>query len=336
MFILPTVSVIVATRDRPKDLADLLHTILDQSCLPLEVIIVDDSLVASARKVVDSLSSSFESHNSQLKYIKASGDGLPTARNLGIKNSEGDVVLFLDDDTLLDRNVVSSLVTFFRDNPNALGVQPTILSSARERDCAELGLERKLENAIYKVLLLTYLEQNRIAVRRSGASVFPTVVTRVISAQRLSGCCCCYRREVFNEFSFDTNLKRWGLAEDLDFSHRVYKMYPQSLYVIPHSRLVHKASEKARLPTKLLVNMSTIYWSYVFFKDIYECSMLNLMAFLWAMSGNLMVTLGWLIVRRKSRSEWFALAYLLGSYATALRHLEDIRMARLDFFNKNL
>ena len=324
----------MATRDRPKDLVDLLLTLLDQNYLPLDVIIVDDSLAASARKVVDSLNLRFESHNSQLKYVKGSGDGLPAARNLGIKNSGGEVVLFLDDDTLLDPNVVSSLATFLRDNPTAIGVQPKILSPTG--DCDDLGPAKKLENAIYKVFLLTYREKNKLAVRRSGATVFPSVLTRVISAQRLSGCCCCYKREVFNELSFDTNLKRWGFAEDLDFSHRVYKMYPQSLYAVPHSKLIHKASRKARLPTKLGVNMTTIYGSYVFFKDIYECSILNLMAFLLAMSGNLMVTVGWLVVKRKSRSEWLALTYLLGSCATALRHLKNIRLARLDFFNKNL
>jgi GT2 family glycosyltransferase len=328
------VSVIIPTRDRPADLADLLLTILDQNYLPLEVIVVDDSLVASARKVIDSLGSRFESHNFQVKYVKGSDDGLPAARNLGIKNSEGDVVLFLDDDTLLDPNVVSSLVAFLRDNPTAIGVQPEILSHTGDYD--DLGLSKKLENAIYKMFLLTYGEKNKLAVRRSGASVLSSVLTNVISAQRLLGCCCCYKREIFDKLSFDTNLKRWGFTEDLDFSYRVYKMHPQSLYAVPHSKVTHKASREARLPMKRGVNMTTIYWSYFFFKDIYDCSVLNLMAFLWAMSGMLIVNVSGLIVKRKSRTEWFALIYLLGSYANALRHLKNIRMARLDFFNKNL
>jgi len=328
------ISVIVPTRDRPSDLADLLLTILDQGCLPFEVIIVDDSPAVTARRVVDSFMSRFESHNSTLKYVKGSGDGLTAARNLGVEISEGDAILFLDDDTLLDPNIVSSLTTFLRDNPIAIGVQPNIVSLTE--DCDDLSLAKKLQNAIYKVFLLEYYEKNKLTVRRSGATVFPSVLTRVISTQRLSGCCCCYKLEVFSELRFDTNLKRWGPGEDLDFSYRVFKMHPRSLYAVPHPKLIHKLSRKARLPTKLLVNMTTIYRSYVFFKDIYEGSMLNLMAFLGAMSGNLIVTVGGLIVKRKSRSEWFALIYLLESYATVLRHLRNIRMGRLDFFNKNL
>lgn len=327
------ISIIVPTRDRPADLVDLMLTIVDQNYLPFEVIIVDDSLVASARKVVDSLKSKFKSHNIRLKYVKGSGNGLPAARNLGIKNSGGDVVFFLDDDTLLDSNVVNSLVTFLTENPTAMGVQPNILSSTS--DCDDRGFVKKLENALFKVFLLSYTEKNKLIVRKSGACVLPSALTKVIFTQRLSGCSC-YKREVFNDLSFDINLKRWGFGEDLDFSYRVYKMHPQSLYAIPQSKIIHKTSEKARLPSKLRINMITIYWSYIFFKDMYNSSILNLLAFLWAMSGNLMVPLSVLLVRRKSRSEWLALIYLIGSYATALRNLKNIRMAKLDFFNKNL
>jgi len=126
---LPRVSVIVPTRDRSKDLADLLQTILNQSHPPIEVIIIDDSPVGSSKQVAVSFSSKFESVGCKLKYVEGSGDGLPAARNLGVENSEGDAIFFLDDDTLLGQNVVSALATFFKEETVALGVQPKILSS---------------------------------------------------------------------------------------------------------------------------------------------------------------------------------------------------------------
>jgi len=184
--------------------------------------------------------------------------------------------------------------------------------------------------------MLSYHEKNKLGVRRSGSSVFPNYLTKVISAQRLSGCCCCYRREVFSELSFDTNLKRWGSKEDLDFSFRVYKKNLRSLYAIPYAKIIHKTSEEARLPTKLRVYMTTIYWFYVFFKDIFEGSILNLTAFLWALTGNLVTNVGGLIIKRKPKREWWGLIFLFGSYATAFRNLRNILMRRLEFFNKNL
>jgi GT2 family glycosyltransferase len=300
----------------------------------LEVIIVDDSPVGSVKEVADSLSSRFKSISCTLKYVKGNGDGLPAARNLSAKICEGDAILFLDDDTFLDQNVVSALATFIRGNPKAIGVQPKILFP--KRNIGRNALAEKLENAVYKVAMLTYGDENRLAVRKSAASIFPNSLTKVITAQRLSGCCCCYKREVLTRLSFDDNLKRWGFMEDLDFSFRVYKTYPQSLYSIPHAKIIHKLSGEARLPTKLSIYMVTVYWFYVFFKDIFEGSILNLIAFLWALTGNLACILGGLIIKRKPRNEWWGLIYLLESYATAFRNLKNIRMLKLGFFNKNL
>jgi GT2 family glycosyltransferase len=331
---LPRVSIIVPTRDRPKDLADLLLTIINQTYPPREVIIVDDSPGDSTKQVVDSFSSKFKFINCRLKYAKGSANGLPAARNLGVKLSNGDAVLFLDDDTLLGRNVIGALATFLRDNPAAVGVQPKVLSSMR--DISKGWLVRKFENAVYKALMLSYHEKNRLKVRRSGASVFPNNLTKVIRAQRLSGCCCCYRHEIFGELSFDTNLKRWGFMEDLDFSYRVYKRNPRSLYVIPHAKIIHKASGEARLPTKLRIYMTTIYRFYVFFKDIFAGSILNLTAFLWALTGNLLILIGGLVVKNKPKYRWWELVYLIESYFYAFKHLKEIKKGNLDFFNKQI
>jgi GT2 family glycosyltransferase len=328
------VSIIVPTRNRPNDLGELLQTTLNQNYPSLEVIIIDDSHIESAKQIFDSYSPKFESANYKLKYVRGSGDGLPSARNLGVELSEGDAILFVDDDTLLDRNVIGALVTFLQDNPVAVGIQPKIVPSTGSRD--DYRLAKKFENIIYKVLMLTYSEENKQTVRRSGMDVFPSEVTKVIPAQRLSGCCSCYRREVVTVLSFDTNLKRWAFMEDLDFSYRVYKKNPGFLYVIPHANIVHKASGDARLSTKLSIYMRTIYWFYVFFKDVFEGSILNLTAFLCALTGSLLTTVGGLITKRKPKREWWGLIYLLGSYATAFRNLKNIRMLRLEFFNKNL
>jgi len=330
---LPRVSVIVPTRDRPRDLADLLLTIINQTYPPLEVIIVDDSPGDSAKQVVDSFSSKFKFINCRLKYVKGSGDGLPAARNLGVKLSNGDAILFLDDDTLLGRNVIGALATFLRDDPVALGVQPKILSSTREFSS---GLKEKFENAVYKVLMLTYREENRQAVRRSGADVFAYNLTKVISAERLSGCCFCLKREVFKSLKFDENLKRWGFMEDLDFSYRVYKKNPQALYLIPYAKVIHKGSVEGRLPSKVRIHMMIIYWFYVFFKDVFEGSILNLLAFLWALLGNLAATIGGLIIKRKTKIEWWTLIYMFESYVFTFKHLTSIKRGNLEFFNRTL
>lgn len=57
-----------------------------------------------------------------------------------------------------------------------------------------------------------------------------------------------YRREVFDRFGlkFDENLRGYSYMEDLLFSHTLYRMFPDSLYIISYARLIHKKSEEGR------------------------------------------------------------------------------------------
>jgi GT2 family glycosyltransferase len=327
-------SIVIPTRDRQKDLADLLRTILDQDYLPFEVIVVDDSEKSTAKQVVDLFKSNFVKIGCELIYVKGSGEGLPAARNLGVKVCRGDVIFFLDDDMLLEKDTVRNLISFFEDNPKALGVQPRILPFS-PTITRKSRLVIKFENAVYKALMLTYTTRDKQKIRRSGTDIFPNELTTTINAQRLSGCCC-YKREIFEEYRYDENLKLWGFMEDFDFSYRVYKKYPQSLYVIPNAKVIHKSSTSGRLPLQQRIQMMTIYWFYVFFKDVFEGSPLNLGAFLIALLGNFAVKLGSIIVKRKAKSEVWTLFYLLESYILSFKHLKEIRSLRLDFFNNKL
>jgi hypothetical protein len=93
---------------------------------------------------------------------------------------------------------------------------------------------------------------------------------------------------------------------------------------------------EGRLPLRRGIQMITIYWFYVFFKDIFEGSILNLAAFLWGLLGNFVVNVGGLIIKRKAKSEWWSLIYLLESYILAFKNLKEIKSLTLDFFNKKL
>lgn len=326
------VSVIVPTMDRTNDLAELLTTILNQEPIPLEVIVVDDSYTCSARDIADAFISKFDFAGYKLKYVKGRRDGLPAARNFGVSCSESDVIVFCDDDILLDSNVLYALVSFLRENPIAKGVQPAILSPKERID----NLTSKLQNAFNRAFMLNYRVDNKLLVRKSGASVLPENLTEVIEAQRLSGCCCGYKREVFSRFSFDTNLKRWGFMEDLDFSYRIYKKNPGTLFAIPHAKIVHKLSNEARLQTKDDIFMKTVYSFYVFFKDIFDGSLSEIFAFSLSLVGNSVCYIVALIIKMKPKKEWWRLIHLLESYGLALRNLRKILSLRLDFFNKSL
>lgn len=326
-------SVIVPTRNRPDDLQELLRCLCAQRRAPHEVIVVDGSSIGSAKNTAKAFRLRFRSRGCRLKYVRGGYDGLPAARNLGVRYASGEAVLFLDDDTLPDREQIDALTEFLEDNPLALGLQTRV---ERLGITSQHGFAHRLWNATCKTLMLSYTEENRMSVRRSAERVTPGTLRRVVPAQALFGCSFCFRRSVFERFKFDVNLKRWGYLEDLDFSYRVYRSHPNSLYAIPNALVLHKASPTSRMPNEQVVNMNTVYRFYVFFKNISRDSRLNLSAFLWAQIGRLLKEVLTLLLQRKSAKQSWELVYLLRSYLLAFQHLREILRAELAFFNNRI
>lgn len=329
---LPTISIVIPTRDRPEELANLLKSILNQVSPPIEVVVVDDSISSSGRSTVHSFNLQFKTNGCSLIFLEGLGRGLTAGRNLGVSVCRGDAVLFLDDDNLLDPITIVTLASFLATNPKAFGVQFVILDPTYNHRTV---ITEKLRNALFKVLGQNYFDRDNQTVRRSGNSVLPYDVSKVIPAEHLSGCSC-YRREVFHHLSFDLNLKRWGFREDIDFSYRLQKRIPGSLWVIPTPKIIHKPSTKARRPTGLRVRAEIVYAFYVFFKDFFDGSVLNLLAFLWSLIGWLGIVFCDLLFGSKPKNIGMCLPYLAMAYLISLKNLRSILMGRLSFFNDTL
>ncbi|MFN3384711.1 MAG: glycosyltransferase family 2 protein [Archaeoglobaceae archaeon] len=124
-------SVIVATTpQRLQQLSLLLKSLDSQVHLPDEIILVTDKgkkdLIASELK------------NSRIKIVESDGEGLSKARNRGIMESIGDILIFIDDDVILtDQNVFSKVLDAFQDEKIAVyGVQvkPRLKNSVKLPD----------------------------------------------------------------------------------------------------------------------------------------------------------------------------------------------------------
>lgn len=95
---IPTLSVVIATRHRPDDLQRCLESLCQQSgdAVPTEIVVVDDGPSADTQAVVNQ----YEEAHRNIQYAPNEGNGLAAARNFGAQVSTGEVIAFMDDDTV--------------------------------------------------------------------------------------------------------------------------------------------------------------------------------------------------------------------------------------------
>lgn len=97
--VLPSVSVIITTHNRPDYLKESLAAVLKQTVIPKEVFVIDDGSSVSYEEVLSLFPSD------QFTYVKVPvASGANAARNLGISKSTSDIIAFLDDDDVWDND----------------------------------------------------------------------------------------------------------------------------------------------------------------------------------------------------------------------------------------
>jgi glycosyltransferase involved in cell wall biosynthesis len=106
----PVVSVIIPTYNRAHLLCRAMQSVLNQTYLDFELIIVDDGSTDNTDKIIKE----FQEHDKRIKYIRhEKNKGGSAARNSGIKISRGEYIAFLDsDDEWLPRKMEKQEIKF--------------------------------------------------------------------------------------------------------------------------------------------------------------------------------------------------------------------------------
>lgn len=106
-----SISVVVVTLNRAKSLQDTLISLARQKRQPDEVIVVDNGSSDNTKEIVLNFKNKLN-----IKYIYEGQRGIPHARNAGIRNATKDIIAFIDDDCVADRNWLKYLeIPFIKD-----------------------------------------------------------------------------------------------------------------------------------------------------------------------------------------------------------------------------
>lgn len=193
-----SISVVVPTYNRAKLVTEAIDSLLSQTRVPDEIIVVDDGST-------DDTLTTLQRYPLPVRVIERENGGLAVARNTGLEHATGDLIAFLDDDDTLTPRSIEIRAVFLEQNPSFDVVYGDIRLT--DLDGKDLGL---------------YSTTTRItAPSGSVLAAFALRNRRPVHAFM-------FRREILNKTGvFDPNLRR---LEDYHFWLRV-AMYGRFQYL---------------------------------------------------------------------------------------------------------
>jgi GT2 family glycosyltransferase len=249
-------SLIICTYKRPKPLLELLESVKVQTRYPDEILIVDGSANDETKQML----SQNQFDNLQYFLVSKNHRGLTRQRNFGIGKtaSDIDIISFLDDDTVLEKEYFENLIGTYETHPDALGVGGYITNEVQWQ---------KSENHIHNAKEFFFdgwkrSEPSRFRIRKKfgldsnvapgcspafshGRSIgFLPPSGKTYATEQLMGGVSSFRKSVFQDFSFSHYFEGYGLYEDADFTLRLSKT--GTLYVNTAARLAHYHNESGR------------------------------------------------------------------------------------------
>jgi len=109
----PLVSVILPTRNRSGRLPRALSSVIDQTYSRWELIVIDDGSDDDTAEVVASFP------DPRIRYLSIGQRGVCGARNCGLADARGDLIVYLDDDNTMHPGWLKTVVWGFEQHPEA-------------------------------------------------------------------------------------------------------------------------------------------------------------------------------------------------------------------------
>lgn len=108
----PKISVVIPTYNRADSILKTIDSVLVQTFHDFEILIIDDGSEDNTKEIIENLNSP------KIKYIYQENAGASSARNTGIKNSEGEFIAFLDSDDTWFPEKLEKQLNVFEHNKN--------------------------------------------------------------------------------------------------------------------------------------------------------------------------------------------------------------------------
>jgi glycosyltransferase involved in cell wall biosynthesis len=231
-------TVVIPTYDRELQLGSCLDSVIRQSVLPDEVLLIDDAALPA--EFLSRWKARFSEREVVLSYHRKNHAverrGLSESKNTALAKAAGDVLFFLDDDVVLEPEFMREIVAVWNDSsdPKLLGVGGLIKNSRHSS---------ALERLFNRVFGLT--GECAWDVNDAGFTVWNEGIERTQRAYYLHGGVCSVRRVEAAKLGFATFSGGRTALEDLDFCLTA-KQKGFHFIIVPTAKVVHNHAEATR------------------------------------------------------------------------------------------
>lgn len=242
------VSVIIPTYNREEVLKNTIEFVLQQDYHAFEVIVVDQTQIHQP-EIESYLTTQASLH--KIRWFRVDWASLPKARNYGVREAQGDLILFIDDDVELPERYLSLHVRNYLNSDEIGAVAGRVLDRLKLSE-SSIVIEDLPPEAMDPGIAWYYLDL-----------VHTIKPQQVISAR---GCNMSFRREIFTKYNlwFDERFRGSAVREESDFCLRL-RQTGYKIWYDPEAYLVHLGEETGGchdLNTRSLQYQITFYHNH--------------------------------------------------------------------------
>jgi GT2 family glycosyltransferase len=231
---LPSISVIIPTYGREETLRESIADILEQDYPQFEVLIVDQTPTheTATENYLAELN-----RTKKIRWLRVNWVSLPGARNYGVRCSNYEIVLFLDDDIKLPPGYLKAHGKNYLENPAIGAVAGRVFDRMKLADSSK----DNQTNSPYTIDYLPPEAMDPAIAWYHIDLVHTTKPQKVISAR---GCNMSFRKDIFTKHNiwFDERFRGSAVREESDFCLRLRQTGYQIWYD-PEANLVHLGEE---------------------------------------------------------------------------------------------
>jgi GT2 family glycosyltransferase len=215
MRVLP-VTAVIPTCDRPASMRATVESLMQQECMPAEVIVVDASEGSATRQYLETAANRVAAFCT-MRWVRAARRGSAAQRNQGVAGATQTTIWFFDDDIIFEAECVARLWHALETDPSLGGVS------------AMISNQRYAPPGVVSRAFFAFLDgrrQSTFAGRVIGPAVHLLPEDRadlpvVVPVEWLNTTCSMYRREALPSPPFDAIFAAYSVMEDLALSLRV-------------------------------------------------------------------------------------------------------------------